>query len=118
MLSNSEGAFHFPSRSGSSKHLRSSHFKDGNRRKHTVLCLENIISVFWLHEPAVIENAQAQTVRGGVKVQANILHPEPAAGAQSWSTASLESLRLHFCLENDIGTRFGMDVVVEGLPLA
>lgn len=86
LLSTSEGAFNFPIRSQPSKHLRSSHFKDGNRRKHTLLCLENIISVFWLHEPAVIENTQAQMVRGGVKVQANILHPEPAAGAQSWST--------------------------------
>lgn len=86
MLSTSEGAFNFPIRSRSSKHLRSSHFKDGNRRKHTLLCLENIISVFWLHEPAVIENTQAQMVRGGFEVQANILHPEPAAGAQSWST--------------------------------
>lgn len=65
MLSNSEGAFHFPTRSGSFKHLCSSHFKDGNRRKHLLLCLENIINVFWLHKPALIENMQTQRVQGG-----------------------------------------------------
>lgn len=65
MLSNSEGAFHFPVRSGPFKHLCLSHFKDGNRRKYLLLCLENIIDVFWLHKPALIENMQTHRVEGG-----------------------------------------------------
>lgn len=65
MLSNSEGAFHFLVRSGSFKLLSLSHFKDGNRRKHLLLCLENIINVFWLHKPALTEDVQTQRVQGG-----------------------------------------------------
>lgn len=65
MLSNSEGAFNFLVRSGSFKLLSLSHFKDGNRRKHLLLCLENIINVFWLHKPALTENVQTQRVQGG-----------------------------------------------------
>lgn len=65
MLSNSEGAFHFLVRSGSFILLSLSHFKDGNRRKHLLLCLENIINVFWLHKPALTENVQTQGVQGG-----------------------------------------------------
>lgn len=65
MLSNSEGAINFPVRSGSFKHLSSSHFKDGNRRKHLLLCLENIINIFWLHKPALTKNMRTQRVHEG-----------------------------------------------------
>lgn len=114
MLSNSEGAFHFPVRSGSFKHLSSSHFRDENRRKQLLLCLENIINCLLASQTSFNrEHANSERSRG--------LKPRVMSCTMRLLLVQrcLETHRPRGCifiLEMKLGseTRFIIGVVVEG----